>query len=553
MHTRSAAIILLILYHFAFSGETIRLNSLGFLPPSPKKATITAECSRFEVKNLQGRTVLRGNVSGPHQQHDVNQTVWIADFSKLKKPGNYYLEIADDRSAPFTVAENVYDFAFVTAMRAMYLWRCGTAVEGEHNGQIYSHAACHLNDGYEDRLGRPDVIRDGTGGWHDVGDHGKYVVNAGITVGTMFLAWDHFQQQIEKHPLHLPETAPGYPEFLKELKWEIDWLLKMPYPDGSGRVSHKLTRTNFAGFIMPEDDDGKRFFTVWSSAATADFVAMTAMAARYFKPYDAVYAQACLDAALKSYEYLKNNPQDEPFRQGDFRTGAYGTHDADDRIWAAAELWETTGDPVYLADFERRVRDNKPQTRRGEAAPSDVRLIDDDWDWGNVRNLGAFTYLLSKRSDKDPELLQKLKNDLPASADAIVDQAQKDVYGRPSARYYWGCNGTVARQTLNLQIAYRFSPRKEYRNACLDAIAHLFGRNVYGRSFVTGLGIDPPMHPHDRRSGADGIEAPWPGYIVGGGHSATGWVDEEASYATNEVAINWQAALIYALAGFISH
>jgi endoglucanase len=59
------------------------------------------------------------------------------------------------------------------------------------------------------------------------------------------------------------------------------------------------------------------------------------------------------------------------------------------------------------------------------------------------------------------------------------------------------------------------------------------------------------MNPHDRRSGADGIKAPWPGYIVGGGHSATDWVDKEESYSHNEVAINWQAALVYALAGFV--
>ncbi|MBN1561919.1 glycoside hydrolase family 9 protein, partial [candidate division KSB1 bacterium] len=77
------------------------------------------------------------------------------------------------------------------------------------------------------------------------------------------------------------------------------------------------------------------------------------------------------------------------------------------------------------------------------------------------------------------------------------------------------------------------------------------GRNYYNRSFVTGLGLNPPMYPHDRRSGADDVAAPWPGYIVGGGHSATGWVDEQGSFATNEIAINWQGALIYALAGFI--
>ena len=56
------------------------------------------------------------------------------------------------------------------------------------------------------------------------------------------------------------------------------------------------------------------------------------------------------------------------------------------------------------------------------------------------------------------------------------------------------------------------------------------------------------MHPHDRRSGADGIDDPWPGYLVGGGHSATDWVDDQEDYSRNEIAINWQAGLVYLLA-----
>jgi len=163
-----------------------------------------------------------------------------------------------------------------------------------------------------------------------------------------------------------------------------------------------------------------------------------------------------------------------------------------------------------------------------------------------------FTYLLSKRPGRDPELVKMLNKDLLATADAIVANVRQDIYGR-SLRgvYYWGCNGTLARQTVILQAANRLSPRPEYVNAALEAVGHLFGRNYYGRSYVTGLGHKPPMNPHDRRSGADGIKEPWPGYVVGGGHSATDWKDVQSDYRTNEIAVNWQAALVYALAGFV--
>lgn len=545
----------IFLHQTAFSADAaIHINALGFLPAYEKKASITTACSDFFVKSADGQTVFSGKVTGPFHQNDVNQDVWIADFSALKTTGAFYLDVPGvGRSITFPINENIYTSAYTAAMRAMYLWRCGTAFEAEYNGQKYSQVKCHLDDGLEDYLGRPGQKRDGTGGWHDAGDYGKYVVNAGVTVGCLFLAWDHFQGQLSRCSLGLPETAPGYPDFLKEMKWETDWLLKMADPNGSGQVSHKLTSLGFCGFIMPAADTEPRYFTEWSSAATADFVAMLAMAARYFKPYDEAYAKTCLDAAIKSYEYLQNFPQEKRFEQGAFRTGGYQTDDGDDRLWAAAEMWETTGNSACLADFEKRVQEYSPRGRRGEAEPSDLRKVDENWDWGNVRNLGIFTFLLSKRQGKNPQLADLLKKDLLAVADSIAAAAAKDVYSRPlGGRYYWGCNGTIARQVLNLQVANKLSPHPKYVNASLDAVGHLFGRNYYGRSFVTGLGVNPPMNPHDRRSGADGIVEPWPGYIVGGGHSATGWVDEEASYSTNEIAINWQAALVYALAGFVN-
>jgi len=548
---RSTVLLLMVVVNGAFGADAdIRLNSLGFLPAISKKATVAAKCSAFAVKRVSdGATVYSGTATGPLHQDDVSQDVWIADFSQVRGEGKFYLDVPGvGRSIDFEIGEKVYDFAFCTAMRGFYLWRCGCAVEGTHQGVRYSHPACHMNDGYEDYLGNKDTKRDGTGGWHDAGDYGKYVVNAGITVGCLFMAWDHFQDQLKDVSLDLPDTAPGYPDFLQELKWETDWLLKMPYPDGSGKVSHKLTRVRFSGFIMPEKDDEKRYFTEWSSAATADFVAMMAMAARYFQPYDAGYAKLCRDAAMKSYAFLKANPEAKRFQQGDFRTGGYQTRDADDRLWAAAEMWETTGDAQYLTDFEAQA----VVASAGRRGPAPTGKIDENWDWGNVRNLAMFTYVLSKREGKNAELLETIRNDILSIADTIMARANEDVYGRALGRYYWGCNGTIARQVLNLQVAHRISAKPAYLNAALDAVAHLFGRNVYNRSYVTGLGINPAMNPHARRCGADGIEAPWPGYVVGGGHSATGWHDEQEDYRTNEIAINWQAALVYALAGFTS-
>ncbi|HEY9231977.1 MAG TPA: glycoside hydrolase family 9 protein, partial [Blastocatellia bacterium] len=458
-------------------------------------------------------------------------------FSALKRPGLYHLEAPGvGRSASFRISNEIYNFAFYTAVRAMTLWRCGTAVRGTHNGVVYAHGACHLEDAWLDMAGGGHTRRDATGGWHDAGDYNKYVVNAGVTVGTMLLAWEQFGERIRRLALDLPDKNAGLPDYLGEIKWELDWLLKMQTPDGP--VYHKVSTKLFGPAIPPEQEKTERFLTPWSSAATADFVAMTAMAARIYEPYDKVYARRCLEAARRGYAFLQAHTANHPADLTGFRTGAYQTKDDDDRLWAAAEMWETTGEAACLADTEARATGKK---------------FDANWGWGNVNNLGLLAYLFSKRSGRRAALVSEIKAALLATADEIVRTRDAHGYARPLTLYYWGCNGGVANTTVLLQSAYRLTPKPAYVEAALDALGHLFGRNYYGRSFVTGLGASPPLHPHDRRSMGVAGAPTWPGYLVGGGWpKATDWKDEAARYDLNEIAINWNAPLIYALAGFVS-
>ncbi len=515
----------------------IRLNSIGYIPLAEKKATIAASCSDFIVVNTSGTSVLTGKTTSVFDT-DTNEQVSIADFSSLKTEGSYTLLVPGvGKSVTFKIDPNIYSNPFKTAMLGMYLWRCGTSVSATYNGKVFSHEACHTKDAYTDYINGQHNIKDGGKGWHDAGDYNKYVVNAGITVGSMLFAWEQFKDQIKGISLTMPESNNSMPDYLDELKYEIDWLLTMQYPDGSGKVSHKLSTKDFGGFELPERETADRFFTPWGSAATADFVAMLAMASRAFRPYDAAYADKCIAAAKVSYACLKANPGNTKPNLNGFSTGDYDTTDTDDRLWAAAEMWETLGDSSYLADFEA-------------SANTFTKKIDVDFDWGNVNNLGMFTYLLSEKSGKNSSLYNSIKSALISVADSIVSTADGHGYGRPlGATYYWGCNGTVARQTMILNIANKLSPKSEYVNTSLDALNFLFGRNYYDRSFVTGLGLNPPMYPHDRRSGGDSITDPWPGYLVGGGWpGAKDWKDDQGSYQTNEIAINWNGALIYALA-----
>lgn len=540
--TMRVALALALAFLAAFAAESpwIRLNTLGYLPGMPKQATLVAPGQSFAVVRVSdGVEVFAGRVSRPRLNDDTREPVWIADFTAVDTPGRYRLIVSGvGQSSPFSIEPDLYRDPFRTVTRAMYLWRCGIAVRGEHGGHWFVHGVCHTHDARLDFVGAAGLSKDGTGGWHDAGDYNKYVVNSGVTVGAMFRAWEDFGPAISRVGLDLPEAGGPYPEFLAEIKWQLDWLLKMQTDDGS--VQHKLSTTRFGPMILPEQETLERYFTPWSSAATADFVAMLAQAARLFRPYDAAYAGRCLEAARRSYDFLQANPDNRRADLTGFQTGAYQTQDDDDRLWAAAELWETTGDRLVLRDLETRIRATDAQVAQ-------------DFDWGSVGNLGVFTYLSSERSGRDRVLVGRLRDHLVEAAEAILRHRASHGYARPlGTRYYWGCNGSVARQVMVLQAAYRLDPRIEFRQTGLDALNHLFGRNAYGRSFVTGLGFRPPMHPHDRRSAGDAVEDPWPGYLVGGAHpEATDWKDEEDDFRTNEIAINWNGALIYALAAFL--
>lgn len=525
----------------AIGAETpIRLNSIGFFPTQPKQASIAVAATNFNlVRASDGKTVFSGRISGTRTNADTGELLFTADFSAFTNRGTFQFDVPGaGRSTAFRIGEDIYHDPFITVTRAMYLWRCGTAVSGTHNGKTFAHAACHTNDALLDYVGGGSVRSNSNGGWHDAGDYNKYVVNAGVTVGCMLRAWEDFGPAIRKVNLNLPERGGPLPEFLAEIKWELDWLLTMQAPDGS--VYHKVTTRSFGGFIMPEHETTPRYFTPWSSAATADFVAMLAAGGRILREFDPAYAARCIAAAEKSHQFLMAHPENHRADLTGFSTGSYQTRDDDDRIWAAAELWEATGNTNCLHDLESRVRWR-------------AQSFEASWDWGNVRNLGLLTYLFSKREGRDAAIVEAVQANLLATADGIVRTGDEHGYARPlGTRYNWGGNGTVARQTLLLHAANRVSPKREYRETALDAIAYLFGRNPFGRSFVTGVGANPPLHPHDRRSGGDDVGEPWPGYLVGGPNPrASDWFDAEKDYRTNEIAINWNGALVYALAAFL--
>jgi len=519
----------------------IRLNTIGFLPEGPKQATIAAPCKEFTLVRVTDNTVVfsgEASESIRTAESDTNEQVQIIDFTKFVTPGQYRIKVAGvGSSVPFTISKDIWNTPYEVVARAMYLWRCGTAVENTWNGITYRHAACHMEDGWLDYVNGSHTQLHSTGGWHDAGDYNKYTVNAGVSIGMMLKAAEQFPDQVATDKLEIPESGNHVPDLLDEVRWEIEWLFTMQTDDG--RVYHKVSARDFKFWGPPEKDTAIRYITSWSTTATADFVAMMAETSRAWRPYDTAFADRCLAAAKKGWAVLVAHPQQVDSDQAAFITGGYAPKDTSHRLWAASELWETTGETEYLSELEKGAEAFSCEfTKTGP-------------NWVEVQDLAFATYLLTCHPQvRNAKIVARLSDNLIKRVQAIVTMSQKNGYARPLGgereTWSWGANGTIAGQTLLLHLADRIRPNPDYRATAIHALDFLFGRNYHCRSYVTGLGANPPQHPHDRRG-----EPAWPGYLIGGGWpDGRSWEDVLANYRVNEIAINWNASLIYAIAAF---
>jgi endoglucanase len=444
-------------------------------------------------------------------------------------------------------------------MRSYYGQRCGIAVDLGKEFPGFKHEACHLEGAYHASSGKTGV-HVSKGGWHDAGDYGRYVVNSGISTGTLLWAWEMFGPRVRNVKLNLPETGNGTPDILNEIRWNLDWMLTMQDEDGG--VWHKQSSERFCDFIMPEKDTfvsyvigtGKEPFK--SSCAAGDFAAVMAIAGRAFKPFQPQFAEKCLRAAKDAWVWLEKNPNVLFNNPQGVVTGGYGDRNCgDEHLWAAAELYRTTGDPAYqkyflghYAAFRKSMRPVEPQS------------------WGDVANLAFWTYVLG--NGKDSAAIAAIRQDSLSAADAIAKRtAAAGYHNSMTARdYIWGSNSVAANYGMQLLVANAIERNPRYVEAALDNLHYLLGRNTFSLSWVTQVGENPFRHPHHRPSGADANAEPWPGLLSGGpNHSpqdpamrsklpaglppAKMYLDDQEAYAANEVAINWNAPLVFLLAG----
>jgi len=537
------------------SDDRIFIDQKGYLPNAAKFVLVAQPADSFKVIESSSNQIVFREKLNRWQTNDpaTGLTINKGDFSDLTTSGHYIIDVPGvGKSFEFLISDSVYLDVYHKSLKGFYFQRCGVDLTTEYAG-VYSHTKCHTTDGIFHSTTGLTGFHEALAGWHDAGDYGKYVVNAGVTVGTLLMAYELFPERFNQDNLNIPESGNGMPDLLDEVRFELEWLLKMQ--DQNGGVYHKLTREQFAGFILPQRDTAVRYIYQISSTATADFAAMLARASRIYQSFDPLLSQLCLAAAEKAWQYLEAHPNIIP--SGGFQnpsgtnTGEYGDgQDFDERLWAAAELFVTTGNDKYHNYFKDNYRASG--------------LINSPMGWQNVKALALLTYLTGNHSAINPTVHSQIQGSLINYCQTLVNKRNQSGFHvlLEPGEYFWGSNSHALNKAILLIIAYEKSKNPDFYNTALDQLHYLLGVNAHRLSFITGIGDKSVRNPHHRPSAADNIAEPVPGLLAGGPNQylqdpilkthfnsstppALCYIDHVDSYASNEIAINWNAPLVF--------
>jgi endoglucanase len=542
---------------------SIRLNQIGFYPGAAKVAILTSgNTGKFYIQNTNKKTVYTGELKPSAQPAFSGKPTAIADFSDFKRPGTYTIYIPGaGNSYSFNIKTSVYKSVADATIKAFYFQRASIPLDEKYAGK-WHRAEGHPDDkvlvhasAASDK--RPEgTIISSPRGWYDAGDYNKYIVNSGITTATLLSLYEDFPEYMKTVKLNIPESNNQLPDVLDEVLWNLRWMLTMQDPNDGG-VYHKLTNPKFDAMIMPDKAVEQRYVVQKGTAATLDFAAVMAQASRIFKKFPQQLpglADSCIKASESAYQWAIKNP-DMVYNQDAMNkkfkpevvTGGYGDRSfADEFIWAASELYLTTGKDEYYNKLNLTGTDKMQ-------VPS----------WAQVKMLGYYTLAQNSGSKlaNHPEL-QQVKQHLLAYADSMIANADKNAYQtvmtKAASNFNWGSNSNAANQGILLIKAYKLSHNQKYLDYALSNLDYILGRNGAGYSYITGYGSKSPMHPHHRPSVADGVVDPIPGLLSGGPNPGMqdgikvpstapdeAFIDDDRAYAANEIAINWNAPIAY--------
>jgi hypothetical protein len=363
---------------FTFSDTEIRgnvkANQVGYLPEGPKLGKLgrflgdawfmsvdTISPPPFQLIGTDQQSVFSGTCQYFKPDSAFSgERVFEVDFSPWQTPGQYYIYVPGyGRSETFNISADCYNDLYYNTARALYYQRSGKleaaqagawAREGlpSQTAQIHtSHASSPLHSPSDYPAGTDIPMQYG---WLDAGDYGRYVPTAASALFILFTAFELYPQKFPDNHLNSPESGNGIPDWLDEARYETDWLMQMQAPDGG--VYFRITPATWSQGL-PGEEHNTLYVSEKTTQSTALFLPHRWPWLPVISRNTMLYASSCLDKARKAWTFLKDHltptpPVDVP----GINAGPYPDPiDADNRAWAAAELYKTTGEAQYNTSF----------------------------------------------------------------------------------------------------------------------------------------------------------------------------------------------------------
>lgn len=567
---------------------TVLVNQLGYVPKLEKVATVKSTANEpleYQLLDAKGGVVHRGKtiVFGPDAAS--GDTVHLIDFTGFTTPGSgYVLQVGQGKSDAFSIDGKLYYRLKYDALRYFYATRSGTPIEKVYVGDpAIARPAGH----YKDRAPCAPGIGcnytlDVTGGWYDAGDYGKYVVNGGISVWTLMNWYERAKYAGGDTAAFgdlkgfIPESQNKVPDILDEARWELEFFLRMQVPEGqpnAGMVHHKIHDVAWTALgIGPHEGKMARTLHAVSTAATLNFAASLAQAARIWRDFDPKFSKTCIEAAERAWKAARAQPNKLALPSDTIGGGPYEDDKlADEFFWAAAELYITTGQDVYGNVIkESPLNSSLPDGSNGGGAVTSMT-------WQLVDALGKISLALVPSKITEAQR-REYRSQIVRVAKSYADVTSHQGYRLPLApdhsnQYPWGSNSFVLNNMLIMALGYDFDRTPELLSAVAQGMDYLLGRNPLAQSYVTGYGVRPLTNPH-HRFWAHQVDARYPnappGIVSGGPNSglqdpyvkAAGltqcapqkcFIDHAESWSTNEITINWNAPLVWVTAWLDEH
>ncbi len=455
---------------------------------------------------------------------------WWFDFSSVTAKGDYY--IADQngvRSETFRIDSAVYHDVLKQAVRSFFYQRSGMDKLPPYADSRWSDSASHLSDKTATLIdpNNPEGLlagteRDLSGGWYDAGDYNKYVNYSDDALHNLLFAYQE-NPTVWGDDYNIPESGNGTPDLLDEVKWELDWLLKMQNTDGSvlhkvSSLSHYIHRfddnDNLITDFKPSQDLNQHRYAPATASATISAAGAYAHAATvYSAAGNSGYANTLLAAAKSAWQWLEANPTKIPsnFGENGARTGFY-TADAEDCDWrgncAVPQNANRLAAAIYLFSATGDVQYHNYILQHSAAGSSDIPFLDSLGE-AYLRTDGLQTEMqdallfYTGLSGADATLVERIKSSY-SSAMARPNnwgvfsplkrfQDNADPYRAYLAAddYHWGSNRSKA-HAGNMLISARLRQtesgnQNDYYNAAAGYLNYLHGVNPLGQNYLTNM------------------------------------------------------------------